>query len=28
VIRALWRPIGVEPLPPVSGPSRVHVVTT
>ena len=28
VIRARWRPIGVEPLPPVSGPSRVHVVTT
>jgi hypothetical protein len=28
VLRARWRPIDVEPLPPVSGPARVHVVTT
>jgi len=28
VLRARWRPIEVEPLPPVSGPSRIHVVTT
>jgi hypothetical protein len=26
--QARWRPVDVEPLPPVSGPSRVHVVTT
>jgi len=28
VVRARWRPIGLEQLPPVGGPSRVHVITT